>query len=217
MSATTLALVTWEGIVYTNTNTSLTISSTITGTTATGMTYSGSGTVTLAGVNAVTGGNATALLGGTLVIANPLALGGTTPLTGAPNLTWINGTLQTSLTNGVLLTNPLTFNNSTVTLAGSNTLLFGNGAPTLTAGTTNFFNDINTAVTDFNQAFAGTTGVFVKLGADTLIMSANNGWTGGTYVNTGTLQTQNSNGPPLSAPAPSTSTAAPTSRPWAAA
>src|SRR5262249_18704636 len=93
----------------------------------------------------------------------------------------------------VLLNNALTFNNSTVTFAGSNPLLFAVGTPTLTAATNNFFNVTNTAAVNFDTAFANNAGILTKLGPGTLIISDASGaaqWTGGTYVNAGTLQAQ---------------------------
>ena len=75
-------------------------------------------------------------------------MGATTAIgTGALNL--INGTLQTSATGGILLTNTVTFNNSTLTLAGSNPLLFS-GAAGLGGSANNLLTVTNTAVTDFN-------------------------------------------------------------------
>ena len=74
----------------------------------------GTGTLTLTTPSGYTGG--TVLGGGTLTVGSGSVLGSDT-------LTLINGTMQAS--GAASFTNAVTFNNSAVTLAGSNNLTFG--------------------------------------------------------------------------------------------
>ena len=86
---------------------------------------------------------------------------GTATAIGTGTLNLINGSLQTSATGGVLLTNAVTFNNSSVTFAGSNPLLFSGAA--MLNGTNNILTVTNTALTDFNGIISGG-GILTKAG-----------------------------------------------------
>ena len=151
----------------------------------TNLTLAGPGTVNLNGAN-LFGTGQTTLAGSTLNIATSAALG-----TGL--LTLVSGTIQTATSGGLLLTNALTFDNANVTFAGSNPLLFGGGAATLTAGTNNTLNVTNTAATAFNNTISGA-GILTKTGSGTLILSGANTYTGQTFVNAGAILVQNSSG-----------------------
>ena len=129
----TLAFGAADGVL--TTDNSLTVDAPITGTS--GVTAAGTGQVTLSQTNlGLTGTDA--LNGGTLTLGAVGALGG-----GA--LTVTSGTIQASVPGGVTLTNIApTLNNASLTLAGTNPLLFaGNVALN---GSVNVVNVTNTPV-----------------------------------------------------------------------
>ena len=145
-----------------------------------GLTVGGNGTLNINNSNTFTGG--TFLDGGILSLGNNLALN-TGTVTGT-TLTITNGTLQTNLTAGLLLTNNVVLNNATLNLGGTtgNSLVF--------SGTT-----VGSSVTFFNMGVAGTSDTLtvsvptvisgiisgaanlVKLGAAPLTLSGNNNTT----------------------------------------
>ncbi len=137
-------------------------------------------TVTLPTANSFTG--TTTLAGVTLNLGVNLAIGA-----GALNL--ISGSLQASTANGVLLTNATTFNNSTVTLGGSNPLLFT--GVTLN-GVNNTLIVTNSAPTVFAGVVSGAGNLIVAASSTgTLVLSGANTYTGQTFINGGTVQVQN--------------------------
>ncbi len=197
ISVATLTLVA-EGKILTNDGT-LSINSVITG--SAGLTVSGGpsgsgGQLNLNGLNTYIG--ADALVGGTL------QLGSATAITTGSTFTLINGTLQSSVSGGSLITNALAINNSSITLGGTTTatnqpLLF-TGAVTTTTATTatltvNTVNNVSPTV-----VFEGIIGAgpiasnLVKSGSGTLILVGANAFTGFDFVNQGILQVQNSTG-----------------------
>ena len=91
-----------------------------------------------------------------------------------------------------MITNTVTFNNSSLTFGGSNPLLFS-GAATL-GGTNNTLTVTNTAVTNFDGVIstaAGAAGNLTKAGSGTLVLSGANTFTGQTFINAGVIQVQN--------------------------
>ena len=178
VSVATLALGSQEGILNANSG-ATTINSAITGTG--GLTFAGTGSLALPTANSITG--AIALDGASLSIGSATTIG-----TGTLSL--LSGSLSTSASAGVLLTNPLTFNNSAVTLAGTNPLLFSGSAAL--NGTNNTLTVTNTAPTNLNGVISGA-GFLSKAGTGTLILSNNANTYGGlTFVNQGVLQVQGS-------------------------
>src|SRR5205823_2407849 len=82
----------------------------------TNLTLAGNGTVNLPTANNL-GGGQTAFTGATVNLGTALAIG-----TGT--VTLVSGTLQASSSGGLLVNNAVTLSNSSVTLDGSNPLLF---------------------------------------------------------------------------------------------
>ena len=190
MSVATLALGTAEGILLGNTAnaTSTNVSSAITGTGTVGLTIAdGAGTVTLSSANTYTGVNA--LDSGTLVVGNNTALSNAA-------LTLTGGALQTSLTAGLLLTNPINLNNANVTLGGganNNPLLFA--GPLGISLTNNVLNVANTSTTDFDGSYLYSAGFLTKTGTGTLTLSGGIAAYNSSliFVNQGIVLAQNSN------------------------
>ena len=155
------------------------------GTTLTGsnVTLVGTGTVNLPAANSF-GAGATTLGGATLNV-------GTASAIGTGTVTLVSGTL-TATTSSVKLSNALAFNNSTVTFAGANPLIFSGNA-TL-GGTNNTVTVSNTGLTILNGAMstlAGAVGNLTKAGTGTLVLSGSNTYTGQTVVTAGAVQVQN--------------------------
>ena len=176
----TLAFGSSEAVVETGPGTAARITSATTGTG--GMTFSGSGTVILAGPNTNTG--TTTLDGGTLTVAaNNL---GNVPLA------LIGGTLTAGTT--LIVTGATTLNNSKVTIGGSNAIVFA-GAVTL-AGLNDTLSVTNTAptvITGVVQDSAISPARALTLnGTKTLTLSGANTYSALTNVLSGTLNIQNS-------------------------
>src|SRR5262249_15000335 len=104
-------LVLGEAVITTDAGSLLTINTPVSGT---NLTLAGPGTVQLPTANAFTG--STSLAGSTLVLGNTAAVG-------PGNLVLTAGTLSTSA--GLALANAVILNNASVTLDGSNPLVFG--------------------------------------------------------------------------------------------
>src|SRR5262249_38193376 len=124
------------------------------------------------------------LAGGTFNLGNGAAVG-----SGGVDL--ISGTVQTLA--GVTITNPVTLNNSSLTVAGSNNLTLAgpiwlnNGGPP--AGTFPNTPTLNTtAQTVLSGAIGGGGSLFLAGTGGTVILSGNNTYSGGTFL-TGNLTT----------------------------
>ena len=158
-----------------------------------GLVKQGAGTLTLSGTNTYSGGttiNAGALLGDTASLQGNIADNASLIFNQAANGTFagvISGTgALTKQGAGVL------------TLSGANTYSGGTviSAGTLQGDTTSLQGNIaDNAALVFNQGIDGSftgaisgTGSLSKQGAGTLILSGTNSYTGGTSINTGTLQ-----------------------------
>ena len=152
--------------------------------TAAAMTLSGTGTVTLPTANTYTGG--TFVNGSTVIVGNDTSLGAS-----SGTVTFISGALQTSLPGGLILSNPLTLNNSTVTFSGSN-MIDVTGAITLNGS----LNTLNVNVfTTFAGAIpvatSGTGAMLINAGTSELsLTAANTAYTGLITVNSGILNVQ---------------------------
>src|SRR5208282_2116016 len=164
----------------------------------------GSGTLTLTGNNTYTG--STTISAGTLQVGN----GGTSGSISGPVTD--NSTLAFDRSDAVTFSGAISGTGSLVQL-GSNTLtLTGNstytGGTTVSAGTLQIGNgatsgSITGNVTDngtlaFDRSDAVTfggvisgTGSLVQLGSDTLTLTGNNNYSGGTTISAGTLQLGN--------------------------
>ncbi len=196
ISVPTVAMGTAEGLVLTNSGSTVTVSSAITGTA--GLTLGGAGTVTLSSSTSSYSGTTT-LNSGTLAVGAINAI----PTT-STSLSLIGGTIQaatTFLANTTLtLANVVTFNNSTVVLGGPNPLIFS-GIVTLN-GTNNLLTVPGATggnagtVTFSDQIINGATaGNLSKLGAGTLFLTnalgAASTYTGQTTIAGGILNAQN--------------------------
>ncbi len=153
----------------------------------------GTGTLTLTGANTYAGG--TTINGGTLQV-NTMSL---------PGNVVDNATLQFNQTfdgtfNGLISgTGQLVkIGSGTLTLGGANTYMGGTiiNAGNLQVNTTTLpGNVVDNAILTFNQTFDGTfpgnisgTGELVKIGSGTLTLTGSNSYSGGTFLDAGTLQ-----------------------------
>ena len=192
VSVPTLALSSQEGVFITN-NGAQTISSTLTGTA--GVTFAGGGTSIVLGTNTYTG--TTTLDSGTL------AVGALTAIPTASPLALTGGTFQVASTfpanTPLSLSNAVTFNNSAVTFAGPNSVIFS-GIVTL-SGTNNQIAVVgatggNAGVATFSgQIINGATaGNLTKQGAGTLFLTntvvAASNYSGQTTIAGGILNIQ---------------------------
>jgi fibronectin-binding autotransporter adhesin len=136
-----------------------------------GLTKVGSGTLTLAGAGTFTG--QTQVLAGTLDLANPFALSGSTLLTTSNNVTFDSSVVANAFTFGGL--------------AGSGTLTLAVNSGTnlvpiaLTVGG-------NNASTSFSGTLNGP-GSLTKVGSGTLSLLSTNSFTGGLTISGGTVNT----------------------------
>ena len=147
----------------------------------TDLTLAGGGSFSLPSVNSL-GAGQTTLAGSTLNLANSTSLG-----SGA--LTLVSGTLSTTTSGGLLLNNPLTLSNSTVslgTVGSSNPILFSSTAAVTLAGTTDTLT-VNAPSTAFDAVVSGSAN-FTKAGTGTLVLTAANTYTGLTFVTAGIVQ-----------------------------
>ncbi len=178
-----------EAIITTGSGSNVSVASDGTTLTGTNLTLAGSGTVNLPGANSF-GAGTTTLAGATLNLGAAAAIG-----TGS--LTLVRGTLTTTSTSGLLLPNNVILSNSTVTLGGTNPLIFGTNAnsSTLTLnGTNDTVNVTNTAPIYFNNIVGGSA-ILTKTGAGTLVLVGNNNTNSGvTFVNAGIIQINASTG-----------------------
>ncbi len=182
----------------------LIVNSTVTGTN--GLTKGGIGTLTLSGNNTYSGG--TTITIGTLQVGN----GGTSGTLGfgdvtnngtlafnrsdtlvVSNLITGTGTLRQSGGGTVILTADNTYSGSTVISNG--TLQVGNGGVTGSVGTGNINNYGTLAVNrsddvQLDNVISGTGGL-KQLGTGTLILTADNTYSGLTVISNGTLQVGN--------------------------
>ncbi len=142
-----------DGVVVTN-NGSLTISGSITGLNS--LAIAGGGTLQLPAANAYQGGSFVS--GGTLSLGSGAALG-----SGAVTLT--NGSLQASVSGGILIANNLSLNNANITLGGGNPLLFSGTVALGAVGTADIVNVANTAATVFNGIISGAA-ILTKTGVE---------------------------------------------------
>src|SRR5262249_23751655 len=136
------------------------------------LTVAGGGTVKLPTANNL-GTGSTALDGGTTPQLRNTA--GTGPRTLGPNTC----TPQTQSTTGLALRNAVTLNNASVTLGGTNPLLFTAAGSVTLNGINNTLAVTNTALTNINSVISGT-GNLTKTGAGTLILSGANTYVGQT-------------------------------------
>ena len=165
-------------------------------------------------VNTFTASNLTVAGGGALILptANPfqtgtVALAGNSTLTiGSPlslanaTLKLITGTFQTTiaptaaLPNGLVLTNPLAFVNSVVTLGGNGNPITFNGAVALT-GTSDTLT-INTPITMGGVVTGAAATSLIKQGTGTLVLSGASSTTllGITDIAAGVINVQSSGG-----------------------
>lgn len=171
LSGGTVALAAAEGELFTGAGLTTTVNSTITGTG--GLTLAGPGTVALPNANALPG--PATLAGGTVIVGSNTALG-----TGALSL--IGGTVRAS--SAVTLGNAITFNNSTVSFAGTNAIGFS--GTTTPSGLNNTLAVANTGGTALGGQVIGSANL-TAAGGGTLYLLAANTYTGNTTVAGGTL------------------------------
>ncbi|MEI6037386.1 MAG: autotransporter-associated beta strand repeat-containing protein, partial [Planctomycetota bacterium] len=173
-------------VIQNNASGGLTIASTIAdNSSATGLTKSGAGNLTLNGANTYSG--QTTLNSGTLTLGNDVALG-----TGRLA---INGGVLDATANRLTTNNNLQSWNGDFTFLGTNTLNLGTGGVTLgnltlggsrTVTVTANTLTVGGAIGDGSQAYGLT-----KAGAGTLVLGGANTYTGQTTLSLGTLNLSN--------------------------
>ncbi len=177
-----------EGIIQTASGSSLTINSSNASSiatlfpilTATNVTFSGAGSVTLDSPTSIA--TSTALNSGTLIVNNPLAVGGTLILNG--------GTLQTALSGGLDLTNALTLGNSNITLGNNGNPLVFTGVPTLSGNQVTLNTPTSSDASTFTGIMTGTVIYLNKSGNGTLYLTGSNNFAGVVNINNGTVNAQ---------------------------
>ena len=175
----TLAFGTSEGILTSTGGAIITLNSTITG----------SGGLTLAGTGVVNLPNANTYTGGTVLGGSTLNLGSNNSL-GTGTVTLVAGTIQALA--AVTINNAVTFNNSSVTIAGSNNLTLSGPITLADTGTAacTFSNTLtvnNSAETVLCGQISGSGALFLA-GSGNVFLTGNNTYTGATFL-TGNLIT----------------------------
>jgi autotransporter-associated beta strand protein len=176
-----------------------------------GLTKNGTATLTLSGANTYTG--TTTIDAGTLALGASQSLGA---IAGSGNISLssynltMNASSDTTFSGVVSGTGGLTKNGAgTTTLSGGNsytgattinagTLQIGSGGTTGSLSTSSAiantgtlaFNRSNTVTqgTDFSGSALGGSGALAQLGSGSLVLTANNTYTGSTTINAGTLE-----------------------------
>jgi autotransporter-associated beta strand protein len=174
-----------------------------------GLVIASTGTTTFNGVNTYNG-TTTLNAGGTLVLANSSALGGTangTTVASGASLQLAGGITigaealslsgNGTANNGALRNNSgdNTYNGN-ITLAAASRISSEAGSLTVGGNVTLASNTLTVATSAGNATFSGRisgTGSLVKDGAGTQVLSGNNTYTGTTTVNSGTLQANAAN------------------------
>jgi fibronectin-binding autotransporter adhesin len=150
---------------------------------------SGTGTLAKAGAGTLTLNGTSSFSGGTSLNAGMLAVGGTSALGSGP-LSLNGGTLKAAAGGGSLA-NAVSLNANT-TIAGSDALTIG-GAVTLNGFNTLAFT--NTARTTISgQIGESTPSILIKQGGGELELTGANTYTGGTFIQSGTVRINNSTG-----------------------
>ena len=147
------------------------------------LTKAGAGTLTLSGANTYSGG--TTINAGTLNINNASALGTGTFTIGSGSNAIIDNTTAGAIT---LSTNNAQAWNGNFTFTGTQSLNLGTGAVTLGASRTVTANANNLTV---GGVISGTGFGLTKAGNGTLTLSGANTYSGGTTINAGTLNINN--------------------------
>lgn len=150
---------------------------------------SGTGILTKAGAGTLTLNGTSSFSGGTSLNAGMLAVGGTSALGSGP-LALNGGTLKAAAGGGSLA-NAVSLNANT-TITGSDALTIG-GAVTLNGFNTLAFT--NTARTTISgQIGESTPSILIKQGGGELELTGANTYTGGTFIQSGTVRINNSTG-----------------------
>ena len=145
------------------------------------LTKSGSGTLTLSGNNSYTGG--TNVAGGVLAVGGASALGTGTLV--------LNGGALSAAAGGVSFANAVSLNANT-TIAGSDALTIGGN---VTLNRYYALNITNSARTTISGVISETLGsILIKEGSGELELTGANSYTGGTYVQSGTVRINNTAG-----------------------
>ena len=150
---------------------------------------SGTGTLAKAGAGTLTLNGTSSFSGDTSLNAGVLAVGGTSALGSGP-LALNGGTLKAAVGGGSLA-NAVSLNANT-TIAGSDALTIG-GAVTLNGFNTLAFT--NTARTTISGRIGESTpSILIKQGGGELELTGANTYTGGTFIQSGTVRINNSTG-----------------------
>ena len=162
----------------------------------------GTGLVTLAGLgtvsftktntfkNPVTVNMANAAFLGVGGVFGSVVLGSNNGLgAGTNTLTLSSGALQSGVSGGVTLSNPITFSNSTLAFTGNNPLTFtGKASLSSTSGNTNTIEIQNALQTTVFGGVVSGTGSLTLVGRGTLTLQAANTNSGAVTISGGTLR-----------------------------